>query len=474
MPPAPKTTPPADKKAPAPKPDKKPLYPDVSVLACKGDQALTVQIAKDLLGWEEESGDVKFGQDYLVKMDDGTKVRTTNNTKNRPVNKTWVETIAQEVLRKRWQMNGESITIGEHGQVLSGQHRLIGLIVAETERTGPDAKEYAKYWTGPCTMETVLVTGIREDDATVNTIDTGRPRTLSDVIYRSEYFAKMKPAVRKVAAKMTDHAVKMLWHRTGASADAFAPVRTHAESLDFITRHPKLLKAVKHVLEEDGEGRVGKILPPGYASAMLYLMASCGSDGAKYRAKAVRTDKALDWANWDKACEFWTIVSDPATPENKAVVQSLATLADPDSGGLSVAERTAVVVKAWNLFLAGDHVTVKGCKLKYETDENEVSRLVECPTVGGADLGDPEEAEAPEEDDKPAPKARKKAAEAIDTVPAEGEPGPTAEDDDGGDGDDDESAKDEADEYVPTPQEIEAGAKAAREARDARTRKADR
>src|SRR5262245_23709034 len=111
------------------------LYPEVTVRMCLGENPLTVEQARQLLGWEEETAGVQFGPRHLVEVSRlvGRKIRCSNNINNRPIYKSDIESLQQEILRKRWRLNGETIIIGQSGLVLNGQHTLLGLILAEME-----------------------------------------------------------------------------------------------------------------------------------------------------------------------------------------------------------------------------------------------------------------------------------------------------------------------------------------------------
>lgn len=270
------------------------IYKDVTVSVCKGDDAVTVEQAKKLLGWETESDKVKFGNTFLLKDIEGNKVRCQNNSHNRRFSMTVARTLMAEILRGKWRFNGESMIIGRSGETISAQHRLIGLILAAQE--WEKDKERWSFWTDEPTLESVIVFGIDEGDETVNTVDTGIPRSLSQVIERSEYFAGMKQKDRHRCAQMADYAIRLLWHRTGAGMDAFAPKRTHAESLDFLARHPRILECVKHVYEENGEeGKIANYVSPGYAAGLMYLMGCCATDPQEYGATDTPVESMLDW-----------------------------------------------------------------------------------------------------------------------------------------------------------------------------------
>lgn len=378
-------------------PKRKVTYEKVTAKLCIADKSLTADQAKEMLGWEEETEKVKFGEEYLLKDMRGKKVRCHYNVTNRPIYKTVLETLKQEILRQRWQFNGESIIIGRTALDLNGQHRLIALVLAVQE--WEDNKEKWENWKSEPAIEVLVVFGVDESDKVVNTMDTCKPRSLADVIYRSAYFAHMPKRERIKVSRMADYAVRILWYRVGAGLNAFAPRRTHAESLAFIESHPKLLQCVSHIYEEDADGGISKYLSPGYASGMLYLMGSSTTDPEDYRQANTPREALLDWAMWERASEFWVLLAGGAK-ELEAVQLSLASILD-DEGG-SVAERCALTAKAWARFAEGKSVAPKHLQLEYNIDDDGIRTLAECPVVGGIDYGDPSHAKtAAQVADKP-------------------------------------------------------------------------
>jgi hypothetical protein len=373
-------------------------YPEVEVRLLAGKDALTVEQVKEILGWEEETDEVKFGRDYLLVDTDGRKVRCANNTGNRPFYQSLAESYAQELLKKRWSgpngngksVNGEPIIIGKTGECISLQHRGVGLVLAEQMRVGKDAEHWAMYWKGPVVMDTVAVFGVDEDDEVVNTIDTGKSRTDVDMLYRMPYFASQPPAERRVRSRALAYAVKVLWERTGARKDPYAPNRTHAELVDFIERHRRLVKAVEHLADENEDNAVSGKLPLGYAAGLLYLMGCSETDpGAYYDTpRDERTEKVLSWKQWDAACDFWVLLA-KGSPDVHEVKMALNGLDDPTSGRRgSTSNKIAVLLKAWNEYVAGGALTAKNLELRFgPMDDNGVSPLLEVPTAGGIDRG---------------------------------------------------------------------------------------
>ncbi len=362
------------------------LYEKVTSRICAGDKAITVQQAKELLGWQEETDKVKFGNSYLVQDIKGNKVSCVHNVTNRPIYGNVLKSLIQEHLRRRWRLNGEPIIVGRTGLILNGQHTLISLILAAQEWE-EDREKWAAYWTDEPTMEKLIVLGIDECDETVNTMDTCKPRSLFDVICRSSYFAGMGSSERRNCARSLDYAVRLMWHRTGAGLDAFAPRRTHAESMAFVDAHPKLIECVKHIAEEDGDERhISRYCSPGYAAALLYLMGCSKSESDAYREAPHPDESMLDWSRWDDACNFWVLLggSDEST---KPVRVYLTKLLQENRG--SNPERWAILIKAWNLHANKKKITEKDLTLSYLDNEDGSKTLDECPTVGGIDLGDP-------------------------------------------------------------------------------------
>lgn len=374
------------------RPQRPVCYPDFIVAECRGDQALTAQQCKDLLGWEEEPDGVKFGADYDLIDRHGKKVRLHNNVKNRQLYKSTFETLVQQHLRRRWKFNGEPIIIGKTGVVLNGQHCLVSVPLAAQDWAGKHRGYWEMFWDSEPTMEKVVEYGIDEDDGTVNTMDTCKPRSLTDVIYRSEFFANVGPAQRKIAAKITDYAVRFLWSRTGVPTMPFAPRRTHAESLDFVARHRRILEAVAAVQKIDKDKHLRKWISPGYAAGFLYLAAAGLSDGGAYRAADNPNEGILDLSLFDTAVKFLTDLAGRSLvlQEVRNAIAALTGVDGETRGPAS--ERVAVLCKAWAIY-AQPHpreITEEDLVIDYNEDADGFRELADCPVVGGVDVGDEE------------------------------------------------------------------------------------
>lgn len=367
---------------------------NVSLAISERGKALTAEQSKKLIGWHEETDTIKFDQANPHDLIDArsNKIQLLNNVRNRQIYKTVHETLKQEILRHRWQFNGETIIIGKTGLVLNGQHTLIALILAVQEWI--DHPEFYPDWQEEPTIDKAIIFGIDECDLVVNTMDTCKPRSLADVIFRSEYFKDVRVGERKQLSRITDYAIRVLWHRTGATHDAFAPAtrRTHAESLDFLARHPRVLECVKHIWAENGTtNQIGRTINPGAAAGMMYLMATARTERENdektgYTDVKSPTEELLDFSLFGKAGDFWVHLA-KGTDVLLALRRSVGVFLE--EGGAGLALRCALVAKAWNAYSAGEEVTEETLYLEFKDDDYGNPQLDETPIVGGIDIGRP-------------------------------------------------------------------------------------
>ncbi len=413
------------------KPAKKPTAPSKSRQVkydkptCEmliGPKAVTHEVAKQMMGYRvlpPESTEPPMGTDV-----EGNKYVCDNNTRNRPFTDADARKYAQDFLNRNFKLNGEALIFGTTGEVLSGQHRNMGLIYAEQcwrlnkpLRGSGEVDWKAKWPDGPPILETVASYGIDEGPETIRTLDNVKTRSVSDMLYGMGLLTAKTPSQMKTLSRATDFAMRFLWHRVGADLDAYAPRRTNSEAEDFVRRHKRLCEAVAHVCDNDSQGKVSKIVPTGVASGLMYLMASCKTDPTGYRSAEHPGDDQLDFSAWDKAEEFWVLLVG-GNPDFKAVKDALKALFGVNTQlNPTVAEKVGVLVNAWNLFVNGEKMTPGKLKLEYaqecfgEDGELESHVMVNPPVVGGIDQGEPEEeeeepaAEQPPEPAKVTPKA---------------------------------------------------------------------
>lgn len=95
------------------------------------------------------------------------KALLSKNTKNRTPKEKHISFLSRAMKLGKWKANGESIVVSEDGTLIDGQHRLLACVKSGVS------------------FPTILVTGVTKDVS--STIDTGRSRTLPDVLKMNGY-----------------------------------------------------------------------------------------------------------------------------------------------------------------------------------------------------------------------------------------------------------------------------------------------
>lgn len=369
-------------------------YDAVESKTAKGKDGVTVEKAKLLLGWQTEEqavaeGGEKFGANYTLKDFEGNKVRLLNNPTNRPFRRTLALKYMREMLMGRWKFNGETIIIDEYGFIQNGQHRLVGLVFAGQELIKND-QHWKKYGTKHAPeMEVILVTGVKADPDTINSIDQGQGRSLGDVVFRSDIFGegeKDKDAKRK--SSILAGAARLAWIRMGGKTVSDAPNFPVSEANDFIANNPGLVDAVEFIYEEDGgsgaEGkRISQFLSLNYAAGLCYLMSTTGSDPDAYESEGL-----IDSSMVEKAQEFWVkFASGADLTKGDPILALRGALGRMEAGsGADRDEIVGTIVHAYNRWVDGEEATAKDIKVKKTKDENGRMILAETPRLGGLDV----------------------------------------------------------------------------------------
>lgn len=363
----------------------KDLYPEIAVSICKGDKAVTMQQAMDLLGWENETQTVKFGEDYLFTDVNKRKIRCFNNTKNRPLNYEWCLTLAQDILNRKWRFNCETIIIGKSGQILSGQHRLIALVIAcQMWQNAEAGSHWRVLWETEPTLESLIAFGAEEGEAFTQTLDNVRSRTLADTLYTSNLFKTWKPRDKKNVVRVAESAVRLLFDRTGMANSKYISKLTNSEAYEFLNRHLRVLDGVKHIYTEDIKGSIQKCMTMGYAAGMLYLQAACEDSVEEYQANTPPDESTLGLARWDDALKFWIGFS---ISKRFDTVKKLLLSCDDDDVRISMEERLGILVKTWDAFRSGRPLDEANVAVLFEVDDQGARKLLETPTLGGIDTG---------------------------------------------------------------------------------------
>lgn len=427
--PEPKTEKPTMAKMPAQKPPS--LMPVVyPVLTVNGVEipednlVIGLAMAKQLLGWESEAeyairsgkkpGSITFGPtvDVILTDEHGEKIWCQNNCRNRPFGEGWARQLAQDILNGNWQLNYETIVVSRTGQITSGQHRLIALVLA-CQMWEKDKAAYP-LWTEEPTIRGLVAFGGSDEQSVLNTIDNTRPQAPSDAFYRvsAELFARKTNVERKELCRMLDAGMDLAWKRTGYGVDRY---QTISESVLFEERHPKLVQAVLHVFEKNADRTLSSLkISAGQCAAMLYFMAASETDGEAYRKGQPPSQKDCDMSLWEDACEFITtlgIVNGPFAAARKA----LSEFVDDNNVKGNKHAKLAIIAKAWKAFRAGakklaaEHVSLKD---SYKVDaKTGVKTFVDDVDFGGIDIGpfnEPDEDELTDAQKVKAAKAEQK------------------------------------------------------------------
>jgi len=400
------------------------LYPEIEVRVCalpdrKGrtHDVLRARQGMDLLGWETEAqytkrmmalnpkwteDQCKYGDDYLLTDIFGEKVRTLHNLKNRELREPWCYQIAQDILTHNFELNLESIIISLYGNVTSGQHRLIALVIAYQkwlkDKNEALGEMYSELWPEEPFIETLVAFGGSEDPKVMRSIDNVKPRSLSDVIYTGEHFKELKSVEKKECSRMLDVAVDFLWKRTHAQT-AYQMFQTHSASVDFIDRHKRLIESVRILFDANAQRSISELrISPGLCTGLHFLMAAAASDIQKYKEDLPPLEKSLDFSMWDKATQFFQDFSGTVVEEGKetrvvfskdmeVVRTALKDLVNEELNGEKA--RSSVFIKAWNEFAYNGALTKDNLSIEeyYTRDGVGAITWIDCPKIGGIDQG---------------------------------------------------------------------------------------
>lgn len=365
------------------------LYPHVFATVCTShpelmkednDTSLTDEKAKKLLGWQEPEGTGQF-EDPLFTDTNGIGIVCTNIDKQRPFYMRLATKWKEEILAGNWHLNGESMIIGRTGLCVDAQHRLVGFCLAVQEWL-KDSDGYPN-WEEEPTLEAIIVFGVIEDIRIINTINTGKPRSLTDAIFACSMFPDVPKKTLKELSRITSNAVTVLWSRIVGTEDEIDTHSSMLNFLEFLRGHQTLLECVMFVYERKEE--IKPVIGLGTAAALMYLFACSDSslvtDGDGYGECSNPTEKLLDFSNLELAKEFWEFFAE-RNETMDGLRECLIDLIEADYS--TNAETIAAVIKAWNLY--GRLGSTEGLTLSY-ANRGGTRILAEFPTVGGIDLG---------------------------------------------------------------------------------------
>jgi len=360
------------------------LYFDVQASVYQGENALTEEEARRCLGWTiPPEGQERFREFNFLDLH-GRTVYCNNLHLQRPYYRQIAMELMHDMLNGYWQMNLESIIIGQTGLVLDGKHRLTALVLACQEwNRNPDMYPF---WDKEPTIDVLLAFGADETKHVVNSIGIGKSRSLADSLYSCGVLSQgLTPKQARQHSKVTEFCIRLLWQRTGAVQNAYSPRIRHAEALDFLDRHQTIHHCVKTVIEENGgtkHRKIENLLALGTCAGLLYLMGSTtDDDGDTYRKADQGSEELLSFTNLELAEKYWfnLATNDPTV---KSVRTALAKLVE--GGNTSVQEQTGIIVKGWQAFREKGTITAKDLTLKITSDSDGYRKLLEVPVIHGS------------------------------------------------------------------------------------------
>lgn len=239
-----------------------------------------------------------------------------NNNHNRHLNPTTVKKYAADMREGNWQMNSMPIIFSDTGQLIDGQHRLAACAEANTP------------------FEAIVFAGLPENTQT--TIDTGKSRTITDVLSIN---GEANTATLAAAAR-----TYWLMERKGVDGiyQPDAKRGTISQFLEIIEEHPHLRQLAKEYVSFKNKSN-------GILSSYPYIALRLTFDGINQSASQEFFKKLATGEN------LWK--GDPILALRNALIKyRLAS----DGHGVSYKDRhfeLVACIKAWNAWRKNEPLT---------------------------------------------------------------------------------------------------------------------
>lgn len=238
------------------------------------------------------------------------------NTHNRNISQTNLENIVNSLRLGEWEFNGEAIKIAADGKILDGQHRLVACVT-----TG-------------IAFKTLIVYGLPE--STQDTMDTGKSRTLANVLTLHGY----KDATKLAAIVTTIIRVETTGYMRGFSKGNDKGVVTRKQALARVEAEPALIELSGHTHKV--AALCGTSAIPG---ALYYLLSKIDAEDADDFFEKLATGTGLQNGDAILALRNSLIAS------------------NSERGMRNLKLTAAIFIKAWNKYRDGEKVS----QLKFRT-----------------------------------------------------------------------------------------------------------
>ena len=152
------------------------------------------------------------------------------NKSNRPLRKSHIRFLANEIENGNWQVNGQAIVIADNEEVLDGQHRLHAIIEAGKA------------------VQSLVIYGITPE--AFRTIDTGIVRTGADALFL--YFTDANHATIKAAATATQWCHRLERHSVSLGMGGKL---SNTDVITYVKDHMSLLQCAETLFSYPKEAR---------------------------------------------------------------------------------------------------------------------------------------------------------------------------------------------------------------------------
>lgn len=233
------------------------------------------------------------------------------NTRNRKVSKTNYGRVLEAMSQGEWELNGEAIKIARNGQILDGQHRL--MVSAEND----------------IPFQTLIVYGLESE--TQDTMDTGKSRTVADVLTIEGYASASTLASVVIGILRSER-----WGLKAAMVTSNNYPVTPKQVLARIQSEPELTELARYAVGVRKCGLSSKI-----SGILFYEFSKIDGEDAQHFFDSLRDGNGLERGN-----------------PIHTLREHLLAMKDNQRGSLNVTYMAAITIKAWNKYRLGEE-----CKL---------------------------------------------------------------------------------------------------------------